>query len=166
MAKHTLEIEYDYNFILLAISCHEPDYKLCHALNQSLGIELLRENDLELKNKKQEDQLLFSNYSYVDEAEYLEYILLSNKSYNASRTIANTASNQGDLFGETDESASAQKGFLVPELSNADYLLIVKAEYDPDLAEDLENKVKQISFVLNVQVADAEALPSKKNLIV
>lgn len=166
MAKQTLEIEYDFNFMLFAISCHEPDYKVCYALNQVLNLGLIREDDIELKNKKQEDNLLFSFYGYEDESEYLEYNLVSNKSYNSVKAIENAKTAQADLFGETDANANAQKGYLVPELSNADFLLIVRAEYDADLAEEIENKIKQLSFVLKVQVIDVEDLPSKKNLIV
>ncbi|MFL5751767.1 MAG: IPExxxVDY family protein [Bacteroidia bacterium] len=166
MAKYSLDEEYDFNFILFAISCHEPDYKLCYALNQALNLNLIREDDVLLKNKKQEDNLLFSFYFYEDESEYVEYNLLSNKSYNSSKTIANPKNKQADLFGETDASANSQKGYLVPELSNADFLLIVRTDYEASLAEELENKIKQLSFVLKVQVIDVGDLPSKKNLIV
>ena len=166
MAKYTLETDYDFNFILFAISCHEPDYKLCYSLNQVLNIGLIREGDVELKNKKQEDNLLFSFYAFEDESDYIEYNLISNKSYNSSKTIANEKSNQGDLFGETDSSANAQKGYLVPELNNADFLLIMRTDYDADLTEEIESKIKQLSFVLKVQVIDVEDLASKKNLIV
>ncbi len=165
MAKFTLDIEYDFNFMLFAISSHEPDYKLCIAMNRALGIDFIREEPLELKNKKQEDQLLFSFFYYEDEAEYLEYNLVSNKSYNASKTVDPKKPAPPDLFGETDPSATAQKAYLVPELANTDYLFILRTPYDPDVATAIENKLKQIPFILNICVTDVNDLPSKKNLI-
>jgi hypothetical protein len=166
MAKINFDIEYDFNFILLAISSHEADYKLCFAINQALGIEMLREDDIQLKNKKQEENLLFSLYSFLNEEEFLEYNLISNKSHNASRTLSKGDKRQIDLFNETEPEANSQKGYLLDELSNSDFLFIIKTDYNPDLVEEIENKIKQISFVLNVQILDVQDLPSKKNLII
>ncbi len=165
MAKFTLDIEYDFNFTLFALSCHEPDYKLCFAINRALGIDFIREQAIELKTKKQEDQLLFSFFYFEDEEEYLEYNLVSNKSYNASRILSARKSTQPDLFGNTEPAAMAQKALLIPELPNADYFLIVRSEYDPDTAGSIESKLKQIPFVLNVNIVDVNDLASKKNLI-
>jgi hypothetical protein len=166
MAKQVLEIEYDFDFMLFAISCHEPDYKICHTLNQVLNVSLTREEDIELKSKKLEDNLLFSFYYYEDESEYIEYNLISNKSYNTVNSTPGLKPVTADLFGETDILANAQRGYLVPELNNADFLLIVRTAYDADLAEEIENKIKQLSFVLKVQITEVGDLPSKKNLIV
>lgn len=165
MAKFTLDIEYDFNFILFAISSHEPDYKLCIAMNRALGLDFTREEPIELKNKKQEDQLLFSFFYYEDEEKYIEYNLVSNKSYNSSKTTEVKKMNQPSLFGETDPAAMEQKAYLVPELASADFLFIVRTDYEPDLVTFIENKLKQIPFVLNVSIVDVNDLPSKKNLI-
>jgi hypothetical protein len=43
---YTLEVEYDYEFSLLGISCHEKDYRLCWLLNTQLGFDFRRADDL------------------------------------------------------------------------------------------------------------------------
>lgn len=47
MSKFQLQIDYDFDFRLIGISCHARDYRLCWALNNHLEIQLekvLREN--------------------------------------------------------------------------------------------------------------------------
>ncbi|MCD6066033.1 MAG: hypothetical protein K0S33_859 [Bacteroidetes bacterium] len=165
MAKFTLDIEFDFDFMLFAIAAHEPDYKICFKLNQVLGIDLHKEEPIELKNKNQQDNLLFSLYCYTDEAEQLEYNLLSNKSYNAVLSNKSNRSAQADLFGETEPELAAQKGFLINELSNADYLLIVRNSYDATAAYETEQKLRTVEGVINVQFVEVSELASKNNLI-
>ncbi len=165
MAKITLDIQYDYNFVLFAISCHEPDYKLCFAVNRAIGIDFIREAPIELKNKKQEDQLLFSLFAFVDEEEMIEYNLVANRSYNASRVLQPNKTSQPDLFGDHEPEATSQKAYLIPELNQADYLLIIRAEYEPGFVMKIESKLKQIPFILNTTIVDPNDLPTKKNLI-
>jgi len=43
MAKHLLEVEYDYDFDLIGISCHLREYRLCWLLNNVLHINLVRD---------------------------------------------------------------------------------------------------------------------------
>ena len=52
MKKHLLEIEYDYDFVLIGISSHEKDYRVCWALNNKLGLELVKTEPFEIKDKK------------------------------------------------------------------------------------------------------------------
>lgn len=163
--KFKLDIEYDFEFMLFAISSHEPDYKLCFKLNQVLTIDLHKEEPLELKNKNQTDNLLFSFFIYVNEEEQLEYNLLSNKSYNLVQSSKPVSSPQADLFGDTEPEVSGQKGFLINELSTIDYLLVVRTPYDPEFAYEIESTVKQLESVLNVRYVDVNELASKNNLI-
>lgn len=43
---HQLEVEYDYDFTLLGISCHEKEYRLCWQLNRTFGFELQRQESI------------------------------------------------------------------------------------------------------------------------
>jgi hypothetical protein len=45
MAKHTLEVEYDYDFDLIGISCHLKDYRFCWILNRLLNQNLERQTE-------------------------------------------------------------------------------------------------------------------------
>jgi hypothetical protein len=165
MAKFTLDIEYDFDFMLFAIAAHEPDYKICFKLNQALGIDLHKEDPLELKNRKQQDNLLFSLYTYINEEEQMEYNLLSNRSYNAVLSNRNNRAAQPDLFGDTEPELAAQKGFLVSELNNADYLFIVRIPYNAEWAYETEQALRQVEGIINVQFVEVTELASKNNLI-
>jgi hypothetical protein len=164
MIKHKLDIVYDYGFFVLAIATHEPDYRLCIAINNVLGIELERETSVEFKNTKQEENLLFSLFTYFNEEEQLQYDLVANKSYNTSVTIKKDET-QPDLFGSSEVQSLGKKGYLVPELANADFLFIIRMDYDPDIAEEIERDLYSIDFILNIQLLDGESINAKKNLI-
>ncbi len=164
MSKHTLDFEYDFNFMVFAIACHESAYKLCHSVNQVFGIELVMENAIELKNKKQSENLLFNYYSCDDEATYLMYDLVENKSYNTVKLENTNQSNTLSLFDTNDE-VNEQIGYLVPELDEFQYLFIVRDEVDETKIDEYLEKINQIDFVLNTQAINVEELTSKKNLI-
>jgi len=165
MAKITLNIDYDYDFMLFAITAHEPDYKFCHKLNNQLQLAFQKEDPIELKNKNQANQLLFSLYTYIND-EQIEYNLLSNKSFNQVANNKQNIANQPNLFSEEDESEFVgQIGYLIPELSNYDYLLIIRAPYKPETAHETERIIKEIDAVLKIQYTDVTDLISKNNLI-
>src|ERR1700740_2607426 len=124
MPKYVLDTEYDYDFSLLAISAHVPDYKVCIEINRLLNIELVRDIPIELSTKATGAPLLFSCFSYQDEEEQSDFMLLSNKSSNtvaASKKIIAPPS----LFDDKREDI---KFLLIPELAQTDFLLILKAD--------------------------------------
>ena len=160
MSKYVLDSEYDYDFSLLAVSAHVPDYKVCIEINRLLNIELSRDASIELSHKNISSPLLFSCFAFQDEEEQSEFILLSNKSGNMV-TSSKTATLS--LFSEEKQDV---KFLLVPELAQADFLLLLKADNHRDLIYDIQNKLKSITFVLSVQKIEPETLASKKNLII
>lgn len=161
MSKYVLESDFDYDFSLLALSSHIPDYKVSIEVNHLLGINLSRDTSIELSNKSIKTPLLFSCFSYVDEEEQMEFILLSNKSINAVSFTNKTET--PSLFKEEGEDV---KFLLIPELAQTDFLLLIKADNHAELSNDIQNKLKTITFVLSVQNIDPETLSSKKNLII
>lgn len=163
MAKHTLNVEYDFDFMLFAITAHEIDYKFCHKLNTHLFLDLQKEEALELKNKNQSEQLLFSLYSFIND-EDVEYNLIGNKSFNQVQSNKTISSAQQDLFSDAPET-TGQIGYLIPELSTYDYLLIIRTSYSPVLAYNTETQLKELEPVLKVQYIDVNDLSSKNNLI-
>ena len=52
MSKFTLNIEEDYDFSLIGISCHAKDYKLCFEFNKLLEVDFIRTEDLDIDSKK------------------------------------------------------------------------------------------------------------------
>ena len=163
MAKYVLENNFDFDFSLLAISSSEPDYKLCIHLNRALNIDLIRETPLDLSAKNMKTPLAFSCFMFEDEEEFNQYILLSNRSTNAAVSLGNKQS-APSLFDE--DSASDMKGFLIPELTQCDYLLMLKGDNHESLAKSIQPMLKNINFVQAVQIVKPETLNSKKNLII
>lgn len=136
--KYALEEEYDFDFDLLGISCHEKDYRLCWALNHALSISLAKEeNDIEVILKKSNRCSLHSMFTFYDNELETEYRLISNRS-----TL----------------------GVLIPEKSQADYLLMISENSEMTI-EEVRKKVNEIPFVLTSFVLEVESLKSKENLI-
>lgn len=163
MAKYVLENVYDFDFSLLAISSSEPDYKLSIHLNRLLNIDLVRETPIDLSSKSMKQPLTFSCFFYEDEENFHVYMLLSNRSSNSVIASGNV-SVAPSLFDE--DSPADIKGFLVPELTQYDFLLMLKGEGHETLAKSIQPKLKKINFVQSVQNVNPDTLTSKKNLLI
>lgn len=136
MTKFTFNIEEDYDFSLIGISCHAKDFRLCFELNKLLEIDLTRANDLEIISKN-----ITGNYAlfeYLDEDNFLDYYLISNR---------------------------GEKGFLIPEHKTIDFLLQLKGATNEDIEEELISKICSLSIVLTAYQIDVDSLKSKQNLI-
>ena len=105
MGKYTLEIEYDYDFVLIGISSHEKDYRICWAINNQLGLNLTKTDALEIKDKKQDEPSHFSLFSFELPDEFMEYFIIANRS---------------------------EKGLLIPEQKQVDYFFIIRGEIEDE----------------------------------
>jgi hypothetical protein len=136
--KYTLEEEYEYDFRLIGISCHEKDYRICWGLNNGLRLSLAKEEKgIEVLMKKTNEFSKHAVYSYFQEDTENEFTLLNNRS---------------------------NAGYLVPEQAHADYLFMIKESYDVDILA-LISKIKSIPFVLTAFEVKVGNLKSKENLI-
>jgi len=136
MSKILLNIEEEYDFSLIGISCHSKDYRLCWELNNSLSVDLIRVNDLDINLKNSVGN--FSFYEFIDEENYIEYFLISNRS---------------------------SKGFLIPELKTTDFLFMIKGASYNDSVNDLAEKISALPVVLTSYVINIDELKSKQNLL-
>ncbi|HTB05966.1 MAG TPA: IPExxxVDY family protein [Bacteroidia bacterium] len=73
MSKTRLIVEYDYDFCLIGIACHEKDYRLCWTLNTLLQINLSKKDDHLSANSSH------SLFHYNQEQLFREYYLVSNR---------------------------------------------------------------------------------------
>ena len=161
MGKHTLKIEYDYDFVLIGVSSHEKDYRICWALNKVLGIGLIKNESLEIKSKKQNTPSYFSLFSYESTDEFIEYSVISNLSENKI-----LSSKEHSLFTKSGkESQSTENGILIPEHKQMNYFLMIRGEMENVDVEEIIRKIKEIDIVLTAVNIDANELKSKKNLI-
>lgn len=136
MSKFTLNIEEDYDFSLIGISCHAKDYRLCYELNKILEIDLVRGEDLDIDSKNTKAN--YALYDYIDEENFIDYYLISNRS---------------------------NKGFLIPEHKSTDFFLLLKGASNDDIIENIINKISEIELVLTSFQIDVNSLKSKQNLI-
>lgn len=138
MTKFQLDVDYDYDFRLVGISCHAKDYRLCWSLNNHLGLQLEkihRENAGE--GLKKNGIAIESLYNFYDEENHITYQFLHNKHNN---------------------------NLLLPEQKVADFLLIIDGMNDASF-DELIKKIKQTDLVIAAFVIDVHSLKSKENLI-
>ena len=136
MSKTLLDFEYESDFQLIGLSCHQKDYRLAWFINKELGWELRKMNNLEVILKKGEKESFVRN-TFHDKENHLQFDLISNL---------------GSEF------------YLIPEHRKADYFIRIDGYYDNSELSDLISKLRQIEIVNLAFQIDAEALKSKNNL--
>lgn len=161
MGKHTLKIEYDYDFVLIGISSHEKDYRICWALNKILELDLTKKESLEIKSKKQDTPSFFSLFSFENTEEFLDYFVISNFSENKL-----SAANDTTLFAKGDKgSHSTEIGILIPEQKQMNYFFVIKGEVAKKERNEIIRKIKKLDFIQTAVQVDVNELKSKNNLI-
>lgn len=138
MGKHTLDIEYDYDFVLIGISSHEKDYRICWVLNNKLGLNLIKTEPLEIKDKKQDELSHFSLFCFEQPDDFMEYFIIANRS---------------------------EKGLLIPEQKHVDYFFIVRGEIEDNKVMEMIKRIKESNLVQTAFRIDVNSLKSKQNLI-
>ncbi len=138
MSKFTLEVDYDFDFILIGISCHEKDYRISWAIREKLGIDLCRGEDIVISSKKGSKSDAYAVFEQISEENESGIFLVSNRSGSS---------------------------LLVPEHRSADYFIIARGGYDEENKEEMLLGLRGISFVLTAFAIDPVSLKSKQNLI-
>ena len=140
MKKAKLQIEPAFDFELLGIVSPIREYRMAWLVNQELDLNLVKADDLELE---------FLNAEKLEIAQYFLSLphgfiqLLKNKAINSTQQLA----------------------YLIPELKNLDYFLLVQDETEE---LDLINFVKKLSrnpLVQSIVRIDISKLKSKENLL-
>ena len=140
MKKAKLQIEPTFDFELLGIVSPIREYRMAWLVNQELEINLVKADDLELE---------FLNSEKLEIAQYFLSLphgfiqLLKNKALNSAQQLA----------------------YLVPELKNLDYFLLVQDETEQlDLSNFME-KLSRNPLVQSIVRIDISKLKSKENLL-
>lgn len=137
MAKTRLTLDFSYDFLLVGLSCHQKDYRLCWAINRALELDLSRKDDVILADASGQ-QSRYSFYSYSDEVHHLKYYVVSNR---------------------------GGQGYLVPECKEADYFLVIDGHHEYLDMQDALRQLKQCDVVLTAFEIDPDGLKSKENLV-
>lgn len=136
MAKYQLEVEYDYDFQLVAICCHSKDYRISWYLNNALGIAL--EKDIKnIEIELNDSPSIHTIYRFCNKNTQALYKLISNR---------------------------GTSGLLVQEHKNVDYFLMIENNFTEAL-ENIVHKIKSLPIVLTAYEVELKKLKSKQNLI-
>jgi hypothetical protein len=138
LTKFTLDIEYDFDFILLGISCHEKDYRISWALREKLRVDLCRGEDIVISSKKPGESGSYAVFEYLNEDNDSGMFLVANRS---------------------------ESSFLIPEQRSCDYFLIARGGFDQENEDEMLKRIREIPFVLTAFSIAPATLKSKQNLI-
>ena len=138
MKKNKLVIEYDFDFELLGILSSARGYKLAWEINQALGIQLVKQQDLVVGFKNSEEKS-FSFYAHE------------------------TQLNRLKLFKNKPVDGDAGKYFLTPEFPHFDFIILIQME-EPERIKFIE-QIKHIPSIELVATIPLEGLKSKSNFI-
>ena len=140
MKKAKLQIEPTFDFELLGIVSPIREYRMAWLVNQELELNLVKADDLELEFLNSE-KLVIAQYFLSLPHGFIQ--LLKNKALNSAQQLA----------------------YLIPELKNLDYFLLVQDETEQlDLSNFME-KLSQNSLVQSIVRIDISKLKSKENLL-
>ena len=120
-------------YTLTGISCHLRDYRLSYLLNENLGFEMVRLEDLPCITPGAKESSPFSLFRWKDEDHYNVYYLLANRS------------------GES---------LLIPQMRQADFLLLVEGPFKKKQQDELLARLRRVP---NINTAFGIPFSSVKN---
>ena len=132
-----LDVQNEYDFLLLAIVCTQKDYRLCFELNTHFGMNLKRVADLEVVDAKQKSKTIFSNF-FSRSRDGLEVRIINNKT-----------------------SATA----FIPEKKKIDYFIMIRNMPAGESVDKLIQNLKKISIISGVYEMDPNELKSGENFL-
>lgn len=138
MKKSKLVIEYEFDFSLWGITSAARGYKLAWEINQNLGIRLVKQPDL-VVGFKNNDERSFSFYAFE------------------------TPLNRLKLFKNRPSDQEAGKYFLIPEFPHYDFIIL--AAMEERYTQELLQHIRAIPAVELVASIPLDGLKSKLNFI-
>lgn len=138
MKKSKLVIDYDFDFCLWGITTAARGYKLAWEINQHLGIRLVKQPDL-LVGFRNNEEKAFSFYAYQ------------------------TPLNRLKLFKNRPSEQDSGKYFLIPEFPHYDFIILAAMEeqHTKQLVPILRS-IHSVELVASIPLHD---LKSKSNFI-
>jgi len=137
--KKLLKIQIDLDFVLIAVTSAQKDYRICYLINKYLSFNFARVADLEVNiYQNSAEPVPFSMYEYYWEASETSFYLIANRGVD---------------------------GLLIPEMREADYFLMIKNYIDD---QDLNNLISGLNRVPEIVVAikiDPKKIKSRENLL-
>lgn len=141
MKKNKLVVSYTYDFDLIGITSSVKEYKLAWAINNVLGIRMVKADDLLLEFKDNQN-IVISNFIF--ETEHSIFRLFKNKSFGKGPGL---------------------QGHLLPELKKFDFIILINGFEDTCSINDFIASLRTLNEVEFLQLIDVMGLKSKENLI-
>ena len=138
MKTKKLKYKPEFNFKLIGVSTSEEDYKLSWKLSHILETGFVKSSNLQIIDPKYSDYLVFSVFENVDKTVLPDIRLVSNK---------------------------GNSGFLIEELRNIDFFVIVYELDDTNFCNELVVKLKGTENVTGVFNLEPESLKSREKLL-
>jgi hypothetical protein len=136
--KNIIKFESDFEGVLFGIVTQLKDYRLCWHINKELGYDLKKLNDVEIVHKKKNKTAVFTLSRYENDMDKWLVHLVSNR-------------HQGE--------------YLIPEMKQTDFFLMINGEVDEIKKNEIHSALKKISAIQFIVTIDYEALKSKENLV-
>lgn len=139
MNKKVLKFELDLDFVLIAVTSTQKDYRICYLINKYLDFNFVRMDDLEV-NIYQHPSLpvAFSMYQYYWEASETSFYFIANR---------------------------GSDGLLIPEMREADYFLMIKNYIDEEDLNNIINGLNRIPEIVAAIKIDPKRIKSRENLL-
>lgn len=138
MKKSKLVIDYEYDFELIGIRSSAKGYKLAWEINTALGVQLIRQPDLSVGFKNDEEK----NFSFYEHE---------------------TRLNRLKLFKNKPVDSDSGKYFLVPEFPHFDFIILIQME--EHVRTKVIEQLKHISSIELVANIPLDGLKSKSNFV-
>ena len=140
MKKAKLLVEPTFDFELLGLVSPIREYRMAWLINQEMDLNLVKAEDLELEFLNS-PKLEISQYFLSLSHGFIQ--LLKNKALNSSQQLA----------------------FLIPELKNLDYFLLVQDETEQVQLSTFIDQLSKNSLIQSIVRIDISKLKSKENLL-
>lgn len=135
--KHKLALAIEEDFCLLGVVTDEPDYKLCWLINQTLDMNLEKQEDLRLYHRKLNEEQVFSWFSFQDPDSLITYRVVRNRSEN---------------------------GYFLDEMKNIDYLIHIQGEIHTRRISEFMLSVGSLEPVRMCVPSDLSRIKNKERL--
>lgn len=134
-----LQISIPCDFDLLGIVSSAKEYKLAWSINQRLGLKLAKSEDLVI--------------NFIND----HNIIISNFTFKTSHCIFRLLKNSAISDSTSD--------FLLPELKNLDYFLLIKNESDTFELDSIVSRMYDVKDIQSFTTINVDNLENKENLI-
>ena len=138
MNRRILSFELDLDFVLIAITSQLKDYRLCYYINKEFNIDFRKVGDYELNLFAGNEPMQFSQYFYQIIASETAFYIIANR---------------------------GAAGFLIPEMANVDYFMLIKNHFDDEDLHNMVCRLKRIENIKKISKVDPGKIKSNENLL-